>query len=163
MKEDRLLMPSHNPVKEIMDRRVKFPHDLVFHDMVKDGDPSEMCSFLKRPSVDTEMLVNTQGGQANPDFHQLVKDGNLKCIRMLVTLGADVNMRDEDGCTPLHHSVTAGNIAVTKFLLRSGANPDISNYDGQCPVDLTDDFDLIEMLVKHSPEEIRRKSMAAAK
>ncbi|XP_078344940.1 protein phosphatase 1 regulatory subunit 27-like [Oculina patagonica] len=156
-------MPSHAPIKEIMDRRVKFPHDLVFHDMVKDGDPSEMCQFLKRPSVDTQMLVNTQGGQSNPAFHQLVKDGNLKCIRMLVTLGADVNMKDEEGCTSLHHSVQTGNIAVTKFLLRSGANPDIGNDNGEFPVDLTDDFDLIEMLVKYSPEEIRRKSLAPTK
>lgn len=155
-------MPSQALIKEVMDRRVKFPHDLVFHDMVKDGDPSEMSHFLKRPSVDTEMLVNTQGGQTNPAFHQLVKDGNLKCIRMLVTLGADVNMQDEEGNTSLHHSVRAGNIAVTKFLLRSGANPDISNEDGEFPVDLTEDFDLIELLVKYSPEE-RRKSMAAAK
>ncbi|KAK2554292.1 Protein phosphatase 1 regulatory subunit 27 [Acropora cervicornis] len=146
-----------------MDRRVKFPHDLVFHDMVKDGDPSEMSNFLKRPSVDTQMLVNTQGGKSNPDFHQLVKDGNLKCVRMLVTLGADVNMQDEQGCTSLHHSVNGGHIAVTKFLLRSGANPDISNADGEFPVDLTDDFDLIEMLVKYSPEEKRRKSLAATK
>ena len=78
------------------------------------------------------------------------------------TLGADVNMQGEDGCSSLHHSVQAGNVAVTKFLLRSGANPDISNADGAFPVDLTDDFDLIEMLVKYSPEE-RRKSMAATK
>lgn len=155
-------MPSHTVIKEIMDRRVKFPHDLVFHDMVKDGDPSEMCQFLKRPSVDPELLVNTEGGKSNPAFHQLVKDGNLKCIRMLVTLGADVNMKDEEGSTSLHHSVRAGNIAVTKFLLRSGANPDISNASGEFPVDLTDDFDLIEMLVKYSPEE-RRKSLAPTK
>lgn len=155
-------MPSQASIKDVMDRTVKFPHDLVFHDMVKDGDPSEMCQFLKRPSVDTKMLVNAEEGQSNPAFHQLVKDGNLKCVRMLVTLGADVNMQDEDGCTSLHHSVQAGNVTVTKFLLRSGANPDISNADGAFPVDLTDDFDLIEMLVKYSPEE-RRKSMAATK
>jgi len=155
-------MPSQAVLKDVMDRKVKFPHDLVFHDMVKDGDPSEMCQFLKRPSVDTEMLVNNEGGQRNPAFHQLVKDGNLKCIRMLVSLGADVNMKDDEGSTSLHHSVKAGNYAVTKFLLRSGANPDISNGDGEFPVDLTDDFDLIELLVKYSPEE-RRKSMAATK
>ena len=154
-------MPSFF-VNDSMDRRVKFPHNLVFHDMVKDGDPSEMCHFLKRPSVDPEMLVNTESGQTNPAFHQLVKDGNLKCIRMLVSLGADVNMQDGEGSTSLHHSVRAGNLALTKFLLRSGANPDLSNDAGEFPVDLTDDFDLIEMLVKYSPEE-RRKSMVSTK
>lgn len=159
-----MLQSSRLPSRfsEVMDRRVKFPHELVFHDMVKDGDPSEMSQFLKRPSVDTKMLVNAQGGHSNPDFHQLVKDGNLKCVRMLVTLGADVNMQDKQGCTSLHHSVRAGNVAVTKFLLRSGANPDIKNNENKFPYDLTDDFDLLEMFARYLPEE-RRKSIALTK
>lgn len=58
VKEDRFLMLSYNLVKEIMDCWVKFFYDLVFYDMVKDGDLFEMCLFLKWLSVDIEMLVN---------------------------------------------------------------------------------------------------------
>ena len=142
-----------------MDRKVKFPHELVFKDMVKDGDSAEMVSFLKRPSVDPQSIINTQGNQDQPALHQLVKEGNLKCIRILANLGADVNMADDFGKTPLHLSVIAGNLTVTKFLLRNGANPDIGDNDGNTPVDFTDDFDLIEMLLTYSPEEKRRKSL----
>lgn len=142
-----------------MDRKVKFPHDLVFKDVVKGGDSAEMVSFLKRPSVDPQSIINTRGCEDEPALHQLVKEGNLKCIRILVNLGAEVNMVDVVGQTPLHLSVIAGNLAVTKFLLRNGANPDVKDKDGNTPVDFTDDFDLIEMLIKYSPEEVRRKSI----
>lgn len=142
-----------------MDRKVKFPHELVFKDVVKDGDSAEMISFLKRPSVDPQSIINTQGSQDQPALHQLVKEGNLKCIRILVNLGAEVNMVDDMGRTPLHLSVIAGNTKVTQFLLKNGGNPDIKDSDGNTPVDFTDDFDLIEMLIKYSPEEIRRKSI----
>lgn len=74
---------------------------------------------------------------------------------MFVILGVDVNMRDEDGCIFFYYSVIVGNIVVMKFFFCSGVNFDISNYDGQCFVDLMDDFDLIEMLVKYLLEEIR--------
>lgn len=143
-------------------RKVKFPHDLVFQDMVKDGDSTEMATFLKRPSVDPQSIINTQGNQEGPALHKLVQDGNLKCIRILVNLGADVNMQDEDGWTPLHYSVYVGNMAVTRFLLRNGANPDINNFNGQQAVDFTDDFDFIELLIRYSNDE-RRKSLLPPK
>lgn len=36
-------MLSYVVVIEVMDCRVKFLYDLVFYDMVKDGDLFEMC------------------------------------------------------------------------------------------------------------------------
>ncbi|KXJ27966.1 protein phosphatase 1 regulatory subunit 27 [Exaiptasia diaphana] len=144
-----------------MDRRVKFPHNLVFHDMVKDGDSSEMTNFFKRPSVaDPEGIINSPGDQAGPALHTLVKEGNLKCVRVLVNLGADVNMPNEEGWRPLHICALTNNIDVAKFLVKRGANPDLTDHQGRTPVDLTDDFDLIELLMMYSPEETRRKSMA---
>ena len=144
-----------------MDRRVKFPHDLVFHDMVKDGDSSEMTNFFKRPSVaDPQGIINSPGDQTGPALHLLVKEGNLKCIRVLINLGADVNMQDEDGQRPLHICACTNNFDLARFLVKKGANPDLTDHQGRTPVDLTDDFDMIELLMMYSPEETRRKSMA---
>ena len=38
-------------------------------------------------------------------------------------LGADVDCRDSDGCTPLHVAVATGTLAMTELLLDHGANP----------------------------------------
>lgn len=127
--------------------------------MVKDGDSSEMTHFLKRPSVDPQGIINSRGDQSGPALHQLVKDGNLKCVRVLVNLGADVNMQDDEGFRPLHHCAYTGNFDMAKFLMKRGANPDLMDHQGRTPVDLTDDFDMIELLMMYSPEE-RRKSMS---
>ena len=141
---------------------MKFPHDLVFQDMLKEGDSAEMATFLKRPSVDPQSIINTQGNQEGPALHKLVQDGNLKCVRILVNLGADVNMQDEHGWTPLHYCVFAGNMAIMRFLLKHGANPDISDFEGRQAVDFTDDFDFVELLIRYSKDE-RRKSMLPSK
>ncbi|EDO48893.1 predicted protein [Nematostella vectensis] len=143
-----------------MDRKVKFPHELVFHEMVKEGDSAEMSMFLKRPSVDPKSIINGTQGNQGPALHQLVFEGNLKCVRMLVNLGADVNMQNEEGFTPLHYCALSNNFDMAKFLMKKSANPDIADYNGKTPVDYTEDFDLIELFLMFSPDEQRRKSMS---
>jgi hypothetical protein len=134
-----------------VERKVKFPHTLVFKEVVKEGDSSEIVEFLKRPSVDTGIvnttMTSTHGGTA---LHEFVRDGNMKCVRVLVNLGADVNLHDCTGWTPLHYSVNSEDMRITKFLLKHGADPDILSYDGKTPVDITDNFEMIELLMGHS-------------
>lgn len=86
----------------------------------------------------------------------------MKCIWMLVNFGVDVNMKDEEGSILFYYSVWVGNIVVMKFFFWSGVNLDISNVNGEFFVDLIDDFDLIEMLVKYLFEE-RWKSLVFMK
>lgn len=86
----------------------------------------------------------------------------MKCIWMLVNFGVDVNMKDEEGSILFYYSVWVGNIVVMKFFFWSGVNLDISNVNGEFFVDLIDDFDLVEMLVKYLFEE-RWKSLVFIK
>lgn len=39
-------------------------------------------------------------------------------VELLLQFGADVNMRDYHGRTPLHHCITSGKNPLAKFLLR---------------------------------------------
>jgi hypothetical protein len=47
----------------------------------------------------------------------------LKIAKWLLRAGADLNLADRNGVTPLHFACVAGNIAYVKFLLDNGANP----------------------------------------
>ncbi|CAF4434480.1 unnamed protein product [Rotaria magnacalcarata] len=62
-------------------------------------------------------------------------------IRLLVKYGADLNVRDEDGQTPLFYAANSGNISCLTLLLELGADRSIVNNDGELPssVSQTDD------------------------
>ncbi|KOM51029.1 hypothetical protein LR48_Vigan08g185600 [Vigna angularis] len=51
-------------------------------------------------------------------------------VELLLQFGADVNMCDYHGRTPLHHCITSGKNKLAKFLLRRGARPSIKDAGG---------------------------------
>jgi ankyrin repeat protein len=56
--------------------------------------------------------------------------GDAKMVRMLVTLGADVNAVNEFRQPPLLYATRAGAVEMVSLLLRSGADPNIKMSDG---------------------------------
>ena len=77
------------------DKRVKFPPDIVFDELIKDGDSSEIVSFLRRESIDID--VNKRNDQGRTALKDLIMNDNLKCVKILVEQGADVNRKDGNG------------------------------------------------------------------
>jgi hypothetical protein len=55
-------------------------------------------------------------------------------VRELLDKGADVNTRDEFGCTPLRLAATIGNIDIVKFLVERGADADAKDKFGFTPL-----------------------------
>jgi ankyrin repeat protein len=51
-------------------------------------------------------------------------------VSFLISLGADVNARAENGCTPLHKAYWAENKEVARLLLQRGADPTLQCNDG---------------------------------
>jgi len=51
-------------------------------------------------------------------------------VSFLISLGADVNTRADNGCTPLHKAYWAENKQVARLLLERGADPAIQCNDG---------------------------------
>ena len=59
-------------------------------------------------------------------------------IIKLLRQGADPNIADREGYTPLHYAVMKGNLAVVNVLLQKGANRDaISPISGSTPRNLS--------------------------
>lgn len=55
---------------------------------------------------------------------RLAESRNWTALRLLVSLGFDVNGVTSDGATPLHHAAAAGELATAKILVEHGADPD---------------------------------------
>lgn len=61
--------------------------------------------------------------------------GQTEATRLLIENGADVNLKDDNGSTPLHGAVVFGRADVAKLLVENGANLQVRNNDGGTPAD----------------------------
>jgi len=69
--------------------------------------------------------------------HRHVPDGWLAAVKFLVEeLGADVNARDHNGYTPLHHAASRGDNELIKYLVSKGADVRAVARSGQTTVDM---------------------------
>jgi len=59
--------------------------------------------------------------------------GHAEAAELLIKLGANVNVRQEDGGTPLHIAVTLGRVELTKLLIDNGADVNAKNRGGAKP------------------------------
>jgi len=60
---------------------------------------------------------------------------DLETVRTLIEQGADVNMAQAGGYTPLHQAAAAGLVEVTKILLEAGAKPGMRCDQGKTPAE----------------------------
>jgi ankyrin repeat protein len=69
--------------------------------------------------------------------HRHVPDGWLPAVKFLVEeLGADVNARDHNGYTPLHHAAARGDNELIAYLVSRGADVKAVSRTGQTTVDM---------------------------
>ena len=57
-------------------------------------------------------------------------------IKALLKAGANPNIKDNDGNTPLHVAAVSGQTEAITALLKAGANPHIKNNAGHRPIDI---------------------------
>ena len=76
-----------------------------------------------------------EGYAAN--IHRTVPDGWMPAVKYLVEeLGADVNARDANGYTPLHHAAARGDDEMIQYLVSKGADVMAVSRRGQTTVDM---------------------------
>jgi ankyrin repeat protein len=69
--------------------------------------------------------------------HRHKPEGWLPAVKYLVEeIGADVNARDSDGFTPMHHAAARGDNEMIHYLLSKGADPLAVSRRGQTTVDM---------------------------
>ncbi len=62
--------------------------------------------------------------------------GSPNVVLALLNAGADVNVRDGVGATPMHYAVGGLDLATIRLLLNAGAAKDSEDYGGETPLDI---------------------------
>ena len=74
-------------------------------------------------------------------------------LEMYIALGADVNARDRNGDTALHHAIDSENIKAMEILLKNGINVNARSKDGGTPLlfalDRRKNPKIVELLIKY--------------
>ena len=92
-------------------------------------------------------------------FYDKDKINNITQIRTLIKAGADVNVRSNDGYTPLYKASLCGNSQVVKLLLQAGADVNASNAEGTTPLMEASEkghVEVIDLLLGHRRKTIKR-------
>ena len=68
-------------------------------------------------------------------LHTVALHGNPELIRLLLKHGANPNVQDDRGATPLHEAVKRKKVDAVKVLLQHGADSAIRDSEGKTPID----------------------------
>ncbi len=66
-------------------------------------------------------------------LREAIEQENVKLVRQIIKQGVDVNIKYDNGTTPLHIAASKGNLKIVKLLVKNGADVNIE-YDGANPL-----------------------------
>lgn len=69
-------------------------------------------------------------------LHMAARSGSVEDVKLLIARGANVNLPNDDGFTPLHWSTFRDSPEVMAVLLDAGADPSLENEWGQTPLEV---------------------------
>ncbi|XP_051990389.1 ankyrin repeat domain-containing protein 12 isoform X1 [Xyrauchen texanus] len=78
--------------------------------------------------------VNKRNERGETSLHMAAIRGDVKQVKELISLGADVNVKDFAGWTPLHEACNLGYYDVAKVLIGAGAEVNTQGLDDDTPL-----------------------------
>jgi len=79
-------------------------------------------------------------------MHRAAYCGHNDIIKVLIANGADIQLQDDDGVTPLHKAAEQGQLLAVKLLLEFGASKMVTNSKGKTPLECAKTVDITQLL-----------------
>ena len=95
-------------------------------------------------------------------LHTAASDGNNEEVRDLLSIGAKINARMNNGATPLHCAVGSGHKDTVVLLLSKGANVNLKDMNRNTPLHYAvtnNDKEIVKILIAHGAN-VNTKNMS---
>jgi ankyrin repeat protein len=102
----------------------------------KSGDIEKVKGLLATDAT----LLNARDRDGSMPLHCAAWKGHRHIVEFLLTMGADVNARNNNehwGTTPLHAAAHANQAAIAELLIEHGADPNAQDLNGKTPMQHT--------------------------
>ena len=99
-------------------------------------------------STNNATIEQSRIKKLNKKLLEYSKKGDLSGVKQCVEHGADVNSKDNDGCTPLHWSSWNGYLDIVKYLIEQGVDVNCKSNNGSTPLHLSSRYGYLD-IVKH--------------
>jgi uncharacterized protein len=100
------------------------------------GEPEAVALLIDRGA---EVDAFGRGWMTGTALHSGVSRLQSEVARILLDAGANPNLRQSAGWTPLHAAAMNGDLASVELLLAAGADPAATNEEGRSVVDLANE------------------------
>lgn len=111
---------------------------------VKNGELEKVKAYVD--SKKGKFDVNAQINSGRSPIHFAADYGQEEVIQYLVTQGANVNITDAHGITPLLCAIWEGHPNCVKFLISKGAKKDGKSPDGTSYLDCAETSEIKDLL-----------------
>jgi hypothetical protein len=92
-------------------------------------------------------------GESPPDIsiHEAAHKGNIEVVKQHLAAGTDVDVKYDNGPTPLHYAASNGHKEIIELLIAEGADVNAKTDVGQTPLEWVwpDNKETADLLRKH--------------
>ena len=109
----------------------RFSDGYRFLEAVKKADSAEVTKMLNDPG---SRIVDTRNDAGDGALHIVARRSDAVYLRFLLGKGANPNLRDGNGDTPMMTALLANFVEGVDTLLKSKANVNLANNKGETPL-----------------------------
>ncbi|XP_056127605.1 ankyrin repeat domain-containing protein 12 [Rhinichthys klamathensis goyatoka] len=114
--------------------------------------PAVQKKIASSSSTRQKDKVNKRNERGETPLHMAAIRGDVKQVKELIGLGADVSVKDFAGWTPLHEACNLGYYDVAKVLIGAGAEVNTQGLDDDTPLhdaSSSGHKDIVKLLLRH--------------
>lgn len=108
-------------------KKISFPADVLLFSAIEENASKELIEIIRTHKVDVNLCKNARG---LPPLHRAVQRGAVDCVSVLLSHGADVNLRDSTNRPAINLAISMRLFECIVLLIESGAS--VEEYTKKC-------------------------------